>query len=61
MKDDKPAVKKVPRDVEVMPKWDEGIFVETPVAEPEPAPDAPLPVGTHADNVKKDRRPGKPQ
>lgn len=49
MKDDKPAVKKVPRDVE---DW--------AVPAPEPVEKATLPTGTHADNVKKNRRPGKP-
>lgn len=62
MKDDKPAKKMVPRDVmeKAIEPFKEWLGMEEPVAALEPAEEATLPTGTHADNVKKNRRPGKP-
>ncbi len=55
MKDDKP--KKFVTKEDIVPDWTPDLAV----AVPEPAKEEPAPVGTHSDNVKKDRRPGKPQ
>lgn len=58
MKDDK-TKKYTAKDLE--PHADEwAAKFEAAIAAPEPAEEAPLPTGTHADNVKKNRRPGKP-
>jgi len=65
MKDDKPVKKMVPRDVD-----DLAVPVPAPMVteykaeasgepffiHPEPAAEATLPVGTHFDNLKKNRR-----
>ena len=65
MKDEKPAKKMVPREVAeeffaeppAPTKW--AAPVEPAVVAPEPVQEATLPTGTHFDNQKKNRRPGK--
>ena len=51
MKDDKPVKKMVPREVD---PWEPE--PELAVVVPEPVAEATLPVGTHFDNLKKNRR-----
>jgi hypothetical protein len=61
MKDDKHVKKMVPKDItpEVIDKMEWAVDPEPAVAAPEPPPDAVLPTGTHGENLKKCRRPGK--